>query len=56
MKESRILLNYRDLTVEVETSPGKKLKEHMHNTVLGQPGSFRYRQKLGILHKVMGSL
>lgn len=43
MKEPRTLLNYRDLSVEVETSPGKELKNHMNNTVLGQPGSFRYR-------------
>lgn len=40
---SRTLLTYHDLTVEVETTPGEELLEHMHGTILGQPGSFRYQ-------------
>ncbi|MCD4710747.1 MAG: hypothetical protein K8R52_07880 [Bacteroidales bacterium] len=43
MKKSRTLLTYHDLTVEVETTPNKELMEHMHQTVLGQPGGFRYQ-------------
>ena len=43
MKEERTLLTYHDLTVEVETSPGDELIEHMYSTVLGQPGGFRYQ-------------
>jgi hypothetical protein len=42
MEKSRTLLTYHDLTVEVESSPGKELLEHMHNTVMGQPGGFQY--------------
>jgi len=42
MKSSRILLTYHDLTVEVETTPGKELMEHMKETVMGQPGGIRY--------------
>lgn len=43
MKNSRTLLTYHDLTVEVETTPSEELMEHMHQTVLGQPGGFRYQ-------------
>ena len=43
MGKSRTLLTYHDLTVEVETSPSQELIDHMLGTVLGQPGSFRYR-------------
>jgi len=43
MKKSRTLLTYHDLTVEVEPEPSDELIEHMYNTVMGQPGSFRYQ-------------
>jgi len=43
MEKSRTLLTYHDLTVEVEPEPSDELIEHMHNTVMGQPGSFRYQ-------------
>lgn len=43
MEEPRTLLTYHDLTVEVETTPSKELLDHMHSTVLGQPGGFRYQ-------------
>jgi hypothetical protein len=43
MDESRTLLTYHDLTVEVELTPGEELIDHMHSTVLGQPGGFRYQ-------------
>ena len=42
MKSSRTLLTYHDLTVEVETTPGKELLEHMQETVMGQPGGLQY--------------
>jgi len=42
MKNSRTLLSYHDLTVEVESSPNEELLEHMHKTLMGQPGGFRY--------------
>ncbi len=44
MSESRTLFTYHDLTVEVESSPGDELIEHLHSTVLGTPGGFRYQQ------------
>jgi hypothetical protein len=43
MDKPRTLLTYHDLTVEVEESPGDELIEHMHTTVLGQQGGFRYQ-------------
>lgn len=43
MSSSRTLLTYHDLTVDVETTPSEELMEHMHQTVLGQPGGFRYQ-------------
>ncbi|MFH0756162.1 MAG: hypothetical protein V2B15_02605 [Bacteroidota bacterium] len=43
MEKARTLLTFHDLKVEVETSPGDELIAHMHSTVMGQPGSFRYR-------------
>jgi hypothetical protein len=43
MDEPRILFTYHNLTVEVETTPSEEILEHMHGTVLGQPGGFRYR-------------
>ncbi len=43
MEKPRTLLTYHNLTVEVETTPGEELLEHMHGTVLGQPGGFRYQ-------------
>jgi hypothetical protein len=43
MEKSRTLLTYHDLTVEVESLPGQELIDHLHSTVLGQPGSFRYQ-------------
>lgn len=43
MKKPRILLTYHDLTVEVETTPTRELMDHLHSTVLGQPGGFRYQ-------------
>jgi hypothetical protein len=43
MDRSRTLLTYHDLAVEVEETPGDELIEHMHSTVLGQPGGFRYQ-------------
>ncbi|MEA3462363.1 MAG: hypothetical protein U9R49_10820 [Bacteroidota bacterium] len=42
MKNSRTLLSYHDLTVEVESSPSDELMEHMHQTVMGQPGGMQY--------------
>jgi len=42
MKNSRTLLTYHDLSVEVETTPGKELLEHMQQTVMGQPGGLQY--------------
>jgi len=42
MKSSRTLLTYHSLTIEVETSPGEELMEHMHQTVMGQPGGLQY--------------
>jgi len=43
MNKPRTLLEYHDLKVEVETIPGKELIDHLHSTVLGQPGGFRYQ-------------
>ncbi|RPI41374.1 MAG: hypothetical protein EHM46_06500, partial [Bacteroidetes bacterium] len=43
MEKARTLLTYHDLTVEVESSPGEELIEHMSGTVLGMPGGFRYQ-------------
>ncbi len=43
MNESRTLLTYHDLTIEVESTPGDEIMDHMHDTVLGQPGGFRYQ-------------
>ena len=43
MGNSRTLLTYHDLTVEVESTPPRELIDHIHNTILGQPGSFRYQ-------------
>jgi len=43
MEKARTLLTYHDLTVEVESSPNDELLEHMHSTVMGQPGGFRYQ-------------
>jgi len=42
MKNPRTLLSYHDLNVEVEESPGQELLDHMHSTVMGQPGGLRY--------------
>jgi len=42
MNTSRTLLNYHSLTIEVETSPSEELMEHMHQTVMGQPGGMQY--------------
>jgi hypothetical protein len=42
MNSSRTLLNYHSLTIEVETSPSEELMEHMHQTVMGQPGGIQY--------------
>ncbi len=42
MNKSRTLLTYHSLTIEVETSPGDELMEHMHQTVMGQPGGVQY--------------
>jgi len=43
MEKARTLLTYHSLTVEVESSPNEELLEHMHSTVMGQPGGFRYQ-------------
>jgi len=43
MEKARTLLTFHDLKVEVETVAGQELLDHMHNTVLGQPGGFRYQ-------------
>ncbi|MEN8157290.1 MAG: hypothetical protein ABFS10_10070 [Bacteroidota bacterium] len=43
MDKTRTLYEFRDLKLEVETTPGQELIDHMHSTVLGQPGGFRYR-------------
>lgn len=43
MDSSRTLLTYHDLAVEVENRPGEELIDHMHSTVLGQPGGLRYQ-------------
>jgi len=43
MNECRTLLRYHDLSVEVESTPGNELMEHMNQTIMGQPGGFRYR-------------
>lgn len=42
MKKSRTLLTYHDLTVEVEDRPNQELLDHMHSTLMGQPGGLRY--------------
>lgn len=42
MNSSRTLLKYHSLTIEVETSPSEELMEHMHQTVMGQPGGMQY--------------
>lgn len=42
MKNSRTLLSYHDLSIEVESSPSEELLEHMHQTVMGQPGGLQY--------------
>jgi len=42
MNSSRTLLTYHSLTIEVETSPGEELMEHMNQTLMGQPGGLRY--------------
>lgn len=42
MNKSRTLLTYHSLTIEVETTPGEELMEHMHQTVMGQPGGMQY--------------
>jgi hypothetical protein len=42
MKNRRTLLTYHSLTVDVETSPGEELMEHMRQTVMGQPGGLQY--------------
>jgi hypothetical protein len=43
MSNTRTLLRYHDLTVEVENAPPQELIDHVHSTTLGQPGSFRYQ-------------
>jgi len=43
MEKARTLLTYHNLTVEVESSPTEELLEHMHSTVVGQPGGFRFQ-------------
>jgi len=43
MSKSRTLLTYHDLTVEVESVPNVELLDHMHGTVMGQPGGFQYQ-------------
>jgi hypothetical protein len=43
MNQARTLLTYHDLTVEVENTPGEELIDHMHSTVMGQPGGVRYQ-------------
>ena len=43
MSNTRTLLTHHDLTVEVESTPNQELLDHMHNTVLGQPGGLRYQ-------------
>jgi len=43
MDNRRTLLTYHDLAVEVEKRPGEELIDHMHSTVLGQPGGLRYQ-------------
>jgi hypothetical protein len=42
MKNTRTLMSFHDLKVEVEDSPGNELLEHMHSTLMGQPGGLRY--------------
>ncbi len=42
MTAPKVVLRYRNLTVEVESTPGEELLEHMHTTVMGQPGGLRY--------------
>ncbi len=42
MNKSRTLLTYHNLSVEVEDSPNQELLDHMHNTLMGQPGGLRY--------------
>jgi len=43
VNKARNLLTYHDLTVEVESSPGEELIDHMKETVLGTPGGLRYQ-------------
>jgi hypothetical protein len=43
MEDKRTLLTYHDLTVEADKAPDKELLDHLHSTVLGQPGGFRYQ-------------
>lgn len=52
MEKSRTLLNYHDLTIEVESAPGDELIDHMHNTILGTPGGFRY-QHTNLIDRLM---
>lgn len=42
MNKSRTLLRYHDLSIEVESSPSEELLDHMHQTVMGQPGGLQY--------------
>ncbi len=42
MKSGRTLLTFHDLNVEVEETPGQELLEHMHSTLMGQPGGLQY--------------
>ncbi len=35
-------MTFHDLNVEVEETPGEELIEHMHSTLMGQPGGLRY--------------
>ena len=43
MTESREVLKYLKLSVDVEREPGEEIREHIRNTLLGTPGKLRYR-------------
>lgn len=44
MNKARTLLTFHTLNVEVESSPGQEIIDHMHTTLMGQPGGLRYYQ------------
>ncbi|MFC2115689.1 hypothetical protein ACFLTU_04400 [Bacteroidota bacterium] len=43
MADSKEVLKYLKLSVNVEQEPGQEIREHLKNTLLGTPGKLRYR-------------